>query len=34
MKSVFYFCSFVLALDMALNIKIDVHPENRAIEAH
>ena len=32
MKSVFYFCSFVLALNMALNIEIDVHPENRAVE--
>ena len=32
MKSEFYFCSFALALNMTLNIEIDVHPENRAIE--
>jgi len=29
---VFYFCSFVLALALVLNIDIDAHPENRAIE--
>jgi len=32
MKGVFYFCSFVLALNMALNIEIDVNPKNRAVE--
>jgi len=34
MKSVFYFCSFVLALNMTLNIEIDVHPENSPIQAN
>ena len=29
---VFYFCSFDFRLALALNIKIDVHPENRAVE--
>jgi len=29
---VFYFCSFVLALALALNIEIDAQAENRAIE--
>jgi hypothetical protein len=32
MKSAFYFCSFDFRLALALNIEIDVHPENRAIE--
>jgi len=32
MKSAFYFCSFYFRLSLALNIEIDVHPENRAIE--
>jgi len=34
MKSAFYFCSIVLALNMSLNIEIDVHPENSPIQAN
>ena len=34
MKSAFYFCSIVLALNMSLNIEIDVDPKNSPIQAH